>query len=119
MAALAKLGEDCMLGAQAEVGELILAAGGGSSTMPQKQQPGASRGDRQPVPACRGARRGDDTGTVASPTTRWCRMDAGVARVATDLHGLWPCTAVVHCPGDSAESLTRSGCVRIWKDNWV
>ena len=38
-AALAKLGEDCMLGAQAEVGELILAAGGGSSTMPQKQNP--------------------------------------------------------------------------------
>jgi 3-carboxy-cis,cis-muconate cycloisomerase len=37
--ALAKLGEDCMLGAQAEVGELVLAAGGGSSTMPQKQNP--------------------------------------------------------------------------------
>jgi len=36
---LAKLGEDCMLGAQAEIGELILAAGGGSSTMPQKQNP--------------------------------------------------------------------------------
>ena len=38
-AALAKLGEDCMLGAQAEVGELILASGGGSSTMPQKHNP--------------------------------------------------------------------------------
>jgi len=38
-AALAKLGEDCMLGAQAEVGELILASGGGSSTLPQKQNP--------------------------------------------------------------------------------
>jgi 3-carboxy-cis,cis-muconate cycloisomerase len=38
-AALAKLGEDCMLGSQAEVGELILASGGGSSTMPQKQNP--------------------------------------------------------------------------------
>ena len=38
-AALAKLGEDCMLGSQAEVGELILAPGGGSSTMPQKQNP--------------------------------------------------------------------------------
>ena len=37
--ALAKLGEDCILGAQAEVGELALAAGGGSSTMPQKQNP--------------------------------------------------------------------------------
>jgi len=36
---LAKLGEDCILGAQDEVGELILAAGGGSSTMPQKQNP--------------------------------------------------------------------------------
>jgi 3-carboxy-cis,cis-muconate cycloisomerase len=38
-AALAKLGEDCMFGSQAEVGELILAPGGGSSTMPQKQNP--------------------------------------------------------------------------------
>ncbi|MCP4335807.1 MAG: adenylosuccinate lyase family protein [Gammaproteobacteria bacterium] len=37
--ALAKLGEDCVLGAQAEVGELVLAAGGGSSTMPHKQNP--------------------------------------------------------------------------------
>jgi len=37
--ALAKLGEDCVLGAQAEVGELLLAAGGGSSTMPHKQNP--------------------------------------------------------------------------------
>jgi len=37
--ALAKLGEDCMFGALAEVGELILATGGGSSTMPQKQNP--------------------------------------------------------------------------------
>jgi 3-carboxy-cis,cis-muconate cycloisomerase len=37
--ALAKLGEDCVLGAQTEIGELILASGGGSSTMPQKQNP--------------------------------------------------------------------------------
>ena len=37
--ALAKLGEDCILGSQAEVGELVLAAGGASSTMPQKQNP--------------------------------------------------------------------------------
>jgi 3-carboxy-cis,cis-muconate cycloisomerase len=37
--ALAKLAEDCMLAAQAEVGELLLAGGGGSSTMPQKQNP--------------------------------------------------------------------------------
>jgi 3-carboxy-cis,cis-muconate cycloisomerase len=37
--ALAKLGEDCVLGAQAEVGELLMASGGGSSTMPQKQNP--------------------------------------------------------------------------------
>lgn len=38
-AALAKLAEDCMQGAQAEVAELTLAATGGSSTMPQKQNP--------------------------------------------------------------------------------
>jgi 3-carboxy-cis,cis-muconate cycloisomerase len=37
--ALAKLAEDCMLAAQAEVGELLLAGGGGSSTMPHKQNP--------------------------------------------------------------------------------
>jgi len=37
--ALAKLGEDCILGSQSEVGELRLASGGGSSTMPQKQNP--------------------------------------------------------------------------------
>jgi 3-carboxy-cis,cis-muconate cycloisomerase len=37
--ALAKLGEDCLLGSQAEVGELALASGGASSTMPQKQNP--------------------------------------------------------------------------------
>jgi 3-carboxy-cis,cis-muconate cycloisomerase len=37
--ALAKLGEDCMLGSQAEIGELVLAGGGASSTMPQKQNP--------------------------------------------------------------------------------
>jgi len=38
-AALAKMAEDCMLAAQAEVGELLLAAGGGSSTLPQKRNP--------------------------------------------------------------------------------
>lgn len=37
--ALAKLGEDCLLGSGDEVGELALASGGGSSTMPQKQNP--------------------------------------------------------------------------------
>ena len=37
--ALAKLAEDCILGSQAEAGELVLASGGGSSTMPQKQNP--------------------------------------------------------------------------------
>jgi len=38
-AALAKMAEDCMLAAQAEVGELVLAAGGGSSTLPHKRNP--------------------------------------------------------------------------------
>jgi len=38
-ATLAKMAEDCMLAAQAEVGELALAAGGGSSTLPQKRNP--------------------------------------------------------------------------------
>jgi len=38
-ATLAKMAEDCMLAAQAEVGELSLAAGGGSSTLPHKRNP--------------------------------------------------------------------------------
>jgi 3-carboxy-cis,cis-muconate cycloisomerase len=38
-AALARLGEDCVFGSQAEVGELVLMSGGGSSTMPNKQNP--------------------------------------------------------------------------------
>jgi 3-carboxy-cis,cis-muconate cycloisomerase len=38
-ATLAKMAEDCMLAAQAEVGELALAAGGGSSTLPHKRNP--------------------------------------------------------------------------------
>jgi 3-carboxy-cis,cis-muconate cycloisomerase len=38
-ATLAKMAEDCMLAAQAEVGELVLAAGGGSSTLPHKRNP--------------------------------------------------------------------------------
>ena len=33
------MAEDCMFAAQAEVGELLLAAGGGSSTLPQKRNP--------------------------------------------------------------------------------
>lgn len=37
--ALAKIGEDCMLGSQQEVGEIGLAGAGGSSTMPHKQNP--------------------------------------------------------------------------------
>ena len=37
--ALARLGEDCLLGSQAEVGELLLASGGASSTMPHKCNP--------------------------------------------------------------------------------
>ncbi len=37
--ALAKIAEDCLLGAAPEVGELKLPAGGGSSTLPHKQNP--------------------------------------------------------------------------------
>ncbi|MFT5219378.1 MAG: 3-carboxy-cis,cis-muconate cycloisomerase [Planctomycetota bacterium] len=37
--ALAKIGEDCILGAQTEVGELTLLQSGGSSTMPHKANP--------------------------------------------------------------------------------
>jgi 3-carboxy-cis,cis-muconate cycloisomerase len=40
--ALGKLGQDVAHGCQAEVGELRLAGGGGSSTMPQKQNPVAA-----------------------------------------------------------------------------
>ena len=36
---LAKMAEDCLLGAAPEVGELRFAGGGGSSTMPHKQNP--------------------------------------------------------------------------------
>lgn len=36
---LAKMGEDCMLANRSEVGELELSRGGGSSTMPQKNNP--------------------------------------------------------------------------------
>ena len=36
---LAKLAEDCMVGCRAEIGELKPGPGGGSSTMPQKQNP--------------------------------------------------------------------------------
>lgn len=36
---LAKLGEDCIVGSRTELGELKLGSGGGSSTMPQKQNP--------------------------------------------------------------------------------
>ena len=36
---LAKLGEDCIVGCRSEIGELTLGGGGGSSTMPQKQNP--------------------------------------------------------------------------------
>lgn len=39
---LAKLGEDCIVGCRSEIGELKLGAGGGSSTMPQKQNPVAA-----------------------------------------------------------------------------
>ncbi len=38
-AALAKMAEDCWLGAQSGVEEISLAGGGGSSTMPQKENP--------------------------------------------------------------------------------
>jgi len=38
-AALARIAEDCLLGGAPEVGELHLAGGGGSSTMPHKQNP--------------------------------------------------------------------------------
>ena len=37
--ALARIAEDCLLAAAPEVGELILAGGGGSSTMPHKRNP--------------------------------------------------------------------------------
>ena len=36
---LAKLGEDCIVGCRTEIAELTLGKGGGSSTMPQKQNP--------------------------------------------------------------------------------
>ena len=36
---LAKLGEDCIVGCRTEIAELKLGKGGGSSTMPQKQNP--------------------------------------------------------------------------------
>ena len=39
---LAKLGEDCIIGCRTEMGELKLWSGGGSSTMPQKQNPVAA-----------------------------------------------------------------------------
>ena len=39
---LAKLGEDCIVGCRTEIGELKLGSGGGSSTMPQKQNPVAA-----------------------------------------------------------------------------
>ena len=39
---LAKLGEDCIVGSRTEIGELRPGMGGGSSTMPQKQNPVAA-----------------------------------------------------------------------------
>ena len=39
---LAKLGDDCMIGCRSEIAELKLGSGGGSSTMPHKQNPVAA-----------------------------------------------------------------------------
>lgn len=38
-AALARIAEDCLLAAAPEIGEIVLPAGGGSSTMPHKRNP--------------------------------------------------------------------------------